>query len=92
MDIRVPNNFRAAFQPCTIAFATNATHSHLGVIMLDADYCVEKAEQCFRLARLAKSPDVALAEIATNLEAIGDELMAKAVEIETVHQRGRRKH
>lgn len=60
--------------------------------MLDADYCVEKAEQCFRLARLAKSPDVALAEIATNLEAIGNELMTKAVEIETVRQRGRRKH
>jgi hypothetical protein len=60
--------------------------------MLDADYCVEKAEQCFRLARLAKSPDVALAEIATNLEAIGNELMAKAVEIESSRQRGRQRH
>ena len=60
--------------------------------MLDADYCVEKAEQCFRLARLAKIPNVGLAEIATNLEAIGNELMAKAVELETVRQRGRRKH
>lgn len=81
-----------AFQPCTIALATIASSSHIGDIMLDADYCVEKAEQCFRLARLAKSPDVALAEIATNLEAIGNELMTKAVEIETVRQRGRRKH
>jgi hypothetical protein len=60
--------------------------------MLDADYCVEKAEQCFRLARLAKSPNVGLAEIATNLEAIGHELMTKAVELETVRQRGRPKH
>ena len=60
--------------------------------MLDADYCVEKAEQCFRLARLANSPNVELAEIASHLEAIGHELMAKAVELETVRQRGRRSH
>jgi hypothetical protein len=60
--------------------------------MLDADYCVEKAEECFRLARLAKTPNVALAEIASNLEEIGHELMAKAVELETLRQRGRRKH
>lgn len=56
--------------------------------MLDADYCVEKAEQCFRLARLAKTPNFARAEIVSNLEAIGYELMAKAVEIETIRQRG----
>ena len=60
--------------------------------MLDAHYCVEKAEQCFRLARLAKSPNVELAEIARHLEAIGHELMAKAVEIETIRQRGFQKH
>ncbi len=59
--------------------------------MLDADYCVDKAEQCFRLARLAKSPNSVRAEIATNLEALGNELMAKAVEIETIRQRGHRK-
>jgi hypothetical protein len=59
--------------------------------MLDADYCVDKAEQCFRLARLAKSPTIARTEIATNLEAMGNELMAKAVEIETVRQRASRK-
>jgi hypothetical protein len=59
--------------------------------MLDADYCVDKAEQCFRLARLAKLPNSAGAEIATNLEAMGNELMAKAVEIETVRQRSQRK-
>jgi hypothetical protein len=58
--------------------------------MLDADYCVDKAEQCFRLARLAKLPNLARAEIATNLEALGNELMAKAVEIETIRQRGHR--
>jgi hypothetical protein len=56
--------------------------------MLDADYCVEKAEQCFRLARFAKSPNFSRAEIVSNLEMIGNELMAKAVEIETARQRG----
>lgn len=60
--------------------------------MLDADYCVEKAEQCFRLARLAKSPNSARAAIVSNLEAMGHELMAKAVEIETIRQRRRDKH
>jgi hypothetical protein len=69
-----------------------AARPHMAPIMLDADYCVEKAEECFRLARLVKSPDVALAEIAGHLEAIGHELMTKAVEIETVRQRGMRKH
>jgi len=59
--------------------------------MLDADYCVDKAEQCFRLARLAKMPTATRIEIATNLETMGNELMAKAVEIETVRQRGLRK-
>jgi hypothetical protein len=60
--------------------------------MLDADYCVDKAEQCLRLARLAKTPTFARSEIVTNLEAMANELMAKAVEIETVRQRGSRKH
>jgi hypothetical protein len=55
--------------------------------MVDADYYVDKAEQCFRLARLAKSPNFARAEIVSNLEAMGHELMAKAVEIETIRQR-----
>ncbi len=55
--------------------------------MMDADYYVDKAEQCFRLARLAKSPNFARAEIVSNLEAMGHELMAKAVEIETIRQR-----
>ena len=68
-----------------------AAAHYLAPIMLDAEYCVDKAEQCFRLARLAQSPNVARTEIATNLEAIGNELMAKAVEIETVRQRGHRK-
>ena len=59
--------------------------------MLDAEYCVDKAEQCFRLARLTKSPNSSRAEIASNLEAMGHELMTKAVEIETVRQRVHRK-
>jgi hypothetical protein len=61
-------------------------------MMLDADYCLEKAEQCFRLARLAKSPGVERTEIVSNLEVIAHELMAKAVEIETLRQRNYRKH
>lgn len=59
--------------------------------MLDAEYFVDKAEQCFRLARLAKAPNFGRAEIVTNLEALGHEFMTKAVELETVRQRGRRK-
>ena len=80
------------FQLCIIALATSASAVYLAVTMLDPDYCVDKAEQCFRLARLAKSPNFARAEIVTNLEAMGNELMAKAVEIETVRQRGLRKN
>ena len=55
--------------------------------MLNAEYFVDKAEQCFRLARLAKLPNFVPSEIVTNLEALGNELMAKAVEMETVRQR-----
>jgi hypothetical protein len=59
--------------------------------MLSAEYFVDKAEQCFRLARLAETPNFVRSEIVTNLEALGNELMAKAVEIETVRQRAGRK-
>jgi hypothetical protein len=59
--------------------------------MLNAEYFVDKAEQCFRLARLATLPNFARSEIVTNLEALGNELMAKAVEMETVRQRACRK-
>jgi hypothetical protein len=58
--------------------------------MLDAQYCVEKAEQCFRLVKLAKQPIDTRDEIAVNLEALGHELMTKAVEIETRRQKSAR--
>ncbi len=45
----------------------------------------------FRIARLAKSPNFSRAEIVSNIESMGNELMAKAVEIETNRQRGHRK-
>ena len=58
--------------------------------MLDAAYLVEKAEQCFRLAHAAKQPSATGGEIAINLEAMGNEFMTKAVEIETVRQKAHR--
>jgi hypothetical protein len=49
----------------------------------DAEHLVEDAEECFRCARVPGLKK----EIAEGLEAAGNELMAKAVEIETVLQR-----
>jgi hypothetical protein len=55
--------------------------------MSDAEYFLEKAEQSFRLALLAKTAgDIGL-EVADNLETMGYEFMNKAVEIETVRQK-----
>jgi hypothetical protein len=48
--------------------------------MQDADYFVEKAEDCLRLVRLAR-------ENAESLEGLANEFLAKAVEIETDRQR-----
>jgi hypothetical protein len=79
------------FQPRIIALKTNARAYYFARTLLNAEYFVDKAEQCFRLARLAKTPNFARSEIVTNLEALGNELMAKAVEIETVRQRACRK-
>jgi hypothetical protein len=61
-------------------------------MMMDAEYFLEKAEQCFRLAKLAKQPGNIAAEIAANLEALGNEFMTRAVEIETVRQKTPRKN
>ena len=43
---------------------------------IPADYFVTKAEECFRLAKLDRN-------IAKELEAMGHEFMAKAVELDT---------
>jgi hypothetical protein len=51
--------------------------------MVDAAYFLEKAEQCFRLSREAELK----ADIATELEALGYEFMAKAVELDTARDK-----
>ncbi|HSZ65883.1 MAG TPA: hypothetical protein VK825_06735 [Xanthobacteraceae bacterium] len=85
------NYFWISFQPCIIALETNVRAYYFARTMLNAEYFVDKAEQCFRLARLVKTPNFARSEIVTNLEALGNELMAKAEEMETVRQRACRK-
>ena len=54
--------------------------------MTDADYFVEKAEQCFRLAKFARAHPLSK-EVAQALDAMGEELMRKAVEVDTRRQR-----
>ena len=58
--------------------------------MQEAEYFLQKAEECFRLAELAKASNGRVLEIAERLEALGDEFMTKAVEIETVRQKIKR--
>jgi len=43
-------------------------------------YLIEKADECARLARAGR-------DVADSLEAMGNDLMAKAVEINTARQR-----
>jgi hypothetical protein len=54
--------------------------------MNDAEYFLEKAEQCFRLAAFARGHVLSL-DINRGIEALGDEFMNKAVEIESARQR-----
>lgn len=54
--------------------------------MQDADYFLDKAERCFSLSRLAG----ANREVAAALESMGNEFMAKAVEIDTERDRNRK--
>jgi hypothetical protein len=54
--------------------------------IVSAEYLVREAEECFRCARI---PELRK-EIATGLEVAGNELMSKAVEIDTLRQRGKR--
>jgi hypothetical protein len=51
--------------------------------MQDASYFLDKAEQCFSLSLLAG----ANREVATALQSMGNEFMAKAVEIDTERDR-----
>ena len=50
---------------------------------VDAEHLVEDAEQCFRCAKIPRLKK----EIAEGLEAAGNQLMARAVEIETILER-----
>jgi preprotein translocase subunit Sss1 len=72
--------------------ATAGRKHHVNVAMQPADYLVEKADECFRIARYARKPDITEFDVATKIEAMGNEFMTKAVEIETDRQRVRRKN
>jgi hypothetical protein len=63
--------------------ALEPSKSHGGATTADAEQLVREAEDCFRCARTAGLKK----EIADGLEVAGHELMAKAVEIETMLQR-----
>jgi hypothetical protein len=56
----------------------------------DADYFLERAERCLRMKEMAASN----AELAAALEAMANEFMAKAVELDTARDRatGRKRH
>jgi hypothetical protein len=55
----------------------------MNIAMQDASYFLDKAEQCFTLSRLVG----ANREVATALQSMGNEFMAKAVEIDTERDR-----
>jgi hypothetical protein len=55
--------------------------NHIGDIMLKTEeYLIETADRCIRLAREGR-------ELITRLESISNELMAKAVELDTAQQK-----
>jgi hypothetical protein len=58
----------------------------LTATIADANHLMQEAEKCFRCAR---TPSLR-PEIAEGLEVAGNELMARAVEIETARQREER--
>ena len=49
-----------------------------------AEYLIETADRCIRLAQAGR-------ELVTRLESIGNELMAKAVELDTTRQKTQKK-
>ncbi|MGE5535265.1 MAG: hypothetical protein ACM3W7_07100 [Acidobacteriota bacterium] len=54
--------------------------------VLESEYFIVKAEQCFRLARHARM-ELSDSAVAQELDAIGNEFLAKAVEIDTERDR-----
>lgn len=52
----------------------------------EAEFFIAKAEQCFRLAKHIRA-DFADAETAAELDAIANEFLARAVEIDTERDR-----
>lgn len=52
--------------------------------MKTTDYLIETADRCIRLAREGR-------ELAANLEAMSNELMAKAVALDTTRQKNEKK-
>ncbi len=57
---------------------------------IDSQYFVDKADQCFRLAR-SVGADATHQPIATELNALGNEFLKKAVEIDTERDRAESK-
>jgi hypothetical protein len=55
------------------------------VKFIDPQYFVDKADQCFRLARAVGEP--AYKKVATELDALGNEFLKKAVELDTERDR-----
>jgi hypothetical protein len=56
----------------------------MGAAMADAQYFLEKADQFFRMARANR-------QIADELESLGNDFMAKAVEVDTKRDRTAKK-
>jgi hypothetical protein len=59
-------------------------------MITEAEYFVEKGEHCLRLAKFAVQPRIPRTDIASSLETLGHEFLAKAVEIETALQKTQR--
>jgi hypothetical protein len=69
------------------SIARESSKLRRAVTSADAERLVREAEDCFRCARVAGLKK----QIAEGLEVAGHEFMAKAVEIETMLQREKRK-
>jgi hypothetical protein len=65
------------FAPCFLGIGGPSKRD---VILKTEDYLIETADRCTRLARAGR-------EIAADLEAMSNELMAKAVELDTTRQK-----
>ncbi len=55
--------------------------------MPDADFLIEKAEQCFRLARDVERVVTSAGDLSKELSTLGHELMAKAVALDTARDK-----